>query len=73
MQASLLMSIAEQSSIIGETGSRALRGNRMMSDLDVQTSSQTGGKENEIRNWLKGIRDSRYIHSYSFSSRKTEL
>ena len=61
MQASLLMSIAEQSSIIGETGSRALRGgNRMLGDLDVQTSSQTGGKENEIRNWLKGIRDSRY-------------
>jgi hypothetical protein len=55
------MSTAEQASIIGETGSRSLKGsNRMMSDLDDQTSSQSGGKENEIRNWLKGIRDSRY-------------
>lgn len=61
VQGALLMSTAEQASIIGETGSKTLRANApTISDVDMHTASQTGGKESEIRNWLKGVRDSSY-------------
>lgn len=61
VQGALLMSSAEQASIIGEAGTKSSKANvAVVNDVEMHTDSQIGGKENEVRNWLKGIRDSSY-------------
>ncbi|KAH6556722.1 hypothetical protein KP509_1Z160000 [Ceratopteris richardii] len=58
VQGALQMSTAEQASIIGEAGTKSSRAVNV--DVETNAESQVDGKENKIRNWLKGVRDSSY-------------
>ncbi|KAI5071083.1 hypothetical protein GOP47_0013334 [Adiantum capillus-veneris] len=58
VQGALRMSSAEQASVIGEAGTKSAKANA--SDVETQAENQVDGNENEIRNWLKGVRDSSY-------------
>ncbi|KAM0909341.1 hypothetical protein ACQ4PT_014873 [Festuca glaucescens] len=59
IKAAKSMTIAEQASLLGET-SKLTKGQVAPADglLDVQREGES--KENNIRNWLRGIRDSGY-------------
>uniref|UniRef100_A0ACD5VMX1 Uncharacterized protein n=1 Tax=Avena sativa TaxID=4498 RepID=A0ACD5VMX1_AVESA len=59
IKAAKSMTIAEQASLLGET-SKLTKGQVAPTDglLDVQREGES--KENNIRNWLRGIRDSGY-------------
>ncbi|XP_057853443.2 protein HASTY 1 isoform X2 [Cryptomeria japonica] len=62
MRAALLMSPAEQSGLLGEVAPKSkgmVAGDG--SQLDFSRPQNMESKENEIRNWLKGVRDSGYI------------
>ncbi|OEL34499.1 Protein HASTY 1 [Dichanthelium oligosanthes] len=59
IKAAKSMTVAEQASLLGETG-KVTKGQVAPADglLDVQRDGES--KENNIKNWLRGIRDSGY-------------
>lgn len=63
VQGALMLSTAEQAYLIGEAGPKVSKSN-FCSPNDIETNEGatfgSNGKESEIRNWLKGIRESSY-------------
>ncbi|XP_073009177.1 protein HASTY 1 isoform X1 [Typha latifolia] len=61
LKAAKSMSSVEQSSLLGETNIKLSKVHSASSDgSSVDTSREGDSKETDIRNWLKGIRDSGY-------------
>eukprot|EP01018_Ginkgo_biloba_P008898 Gb_10620 [translate_table: standard] len=62
VRAALVVTPAEQASLLGEvaTKSKGVVATNDGSQVDLNRSGSTESRENEIRNWLKGIRDSGY-------------
>ncbi|KAF5194673.1 Hasty-like protein [Thalictrum thalictroides] len=63
LKAALSMSNVEQASLLGEGSSKVSKGSVAFKDesqIDISTAGHCALNENDIRNWLKGIRDSGY-------------
>lgn len=61
MRAAMTMSSAERTSLLGEGISRSSKGILSFADgsqMDLSKEGNTEPNENNLRNWLKGVRDS---------------
>lgn len=68
MRAALLMSEAEKTSLLGEGKHKLSKGSLSFTDgypLDISKEANSEASGNDIRNWLKGIRDSGYVYDTS--------
>lgn len=64
MKAAMVMSDVERTSLLGEGNSKSSRTALNFIDgtqFDMNKEGSTESNENDIRNWLKGIRDSGYV------------
>ncbi|KAL5996000.1 hypothetical protein ACLOJK_026073 [Asimina triloba] len=63
LRAALSMSHVEQASLLGGTNAKLLKGASMFTDgsqIDLNKDGNSETNENDLRNWLKGIRDGGY-------------
>lgn len=69
VKAALTMSDIERSSLLGEVNTKAPKGPLGFADgslIDMSKDSYGEPNEKDIRNWLRGIRDSGYVLSLKF-------
>lgn len=60
----MVMSDAEKISLLGEGKHKLPKGSSAFNDgsqFDINKEAYSEASENDIRNWLKGIRDSGYV------------
>lgn len=60
VRGALAMGVPEQLSLLGTAGSQGSGGNVEANQME-SNSNGMDTKENDIRTWLKGIRDSGYV------------
>lgn len=65
MRVAIVMSDAEKVSLLGEGKHKLPKGSLSFNDgypLDISKEAHSEASGNDIRNWLKGIRDSGYVN-----------